>query len=125
MTALMVLVVAAAGFANFSEGYSYFDLTNLKYGLLSLGFIRMISCSVLYLIIALVPLYSVYMIYKNNKDLGYFIFALLVLGFGSVIISGFTPSLTSDDRIYLNYLFIMVILDYLLINKLLEFKNKN
>lgn len=85
----------------------------------------MISCGVLYLIITLVPLYSVYMIYKNNKELGYFIFALLVLGFGSVIISGFTPSLTSDDRIYLNYLFIMVILDYLLINKLLEFKNKN
>lgn len=123
--ALIVLFFAAAGFANFSDVYSYFDLTNLKYGLLSLGFIRMISCSVLYLIIALVPLYSVYMIYKNNKDLGYFIFALLVLGFGSVIISGFTPSLTSDDRIYLNYLFIMVILDYLLINKLLEFKNKN
>lgn len=85
----------------------------------------MISCGILYLIITLVPLYSVYMIYKNNKELGYVIFALLVLGFGSVIISGFTPSLTSDDRIYLNYLFIMVILDYLLINKLLEFKNKN
>lgn len=123
--ALIVLFFAAAGFANFSDVYSYFDLTNLKYGLLSLGFIRMISCGVLYLIITLVPLYSVYMIYKNNKELGYFIFALLVLGFGSVIISGFTPSLTSDDRIYLNYLFIMVILDYLLINKLLEFKNKN
>ncbi len=83
------IVFAAAGFANFSDVYSYFDLTNLKYGLLSLGFIRMISCGVLYLIITLVPLYSVYMIYKNNKELGYFIFALLVLGFGSVIISGF------------------------------------
>lgn len=48
-----------------------------------------------------------------------------MLGFGSVIISGFTPSLTSDGRIYLNYLFVMIILDYLLVDKILEFKNKN
>ena len=66
-----------------------------------------------------------YLIYKDNKKLGYFIFVLLILGFGSVIISGFTPSLTSDGRIYLNYLFVMIILDYLLVDKIFEFKNKN
>ena len=79
----------------------------------------MLSCGVMYLIITLIPLYSIYLIYK----LGYFIF--VYLGFGSVIISGFTPSLTSDGRIYLNYLFVMIILDYLLVDKILEFKNKN
>lgn len=84
----------------------------------------MLSCGVMYLIITLIPLYSIYLIYKDNKKLGYFIFVLLILGFGSVIISGFTPSLTSDGRIYLNYLFVMIILDYLLVDKILEFKNK-
>ena len=85
----------------------------------------MLRCGVMYLIITLIPLYSIYLIYKDNKKLGYFIFVLLILGFGSVIISGFTPSLTSDGRIYLNYLFVMIILDYLLVDKILEFKNKN
>lgn len=122
---LAVLFFASLRFANFTTVYSYFDLTNLKHGLLSLGFIRMLSCGVMYLIITLIPLYSIYLIYKDNKKLGYFIFVLLILGFGSVIISGFTPSLTSDGRIYLNYLFVMVILDYLLVDKILEFKNKN
>lgn len=122
---LAVLFFASLRFANFTTVYSYFDLTNLKHGLLSLGFIRMLSCGVMYLIITLIPLYSIYLIYKDNKKLGYFIFALLMLGFGSVIISGFTPSLTSDGRIYLNYLFVMIILDYLLVDKILEFKNKN
>ena len=122
---LAVLFFASLRFANFTTVYSYFDLTNLKHGLLSLGFIRMLSCGVMYLIITLIPLYSIYLIYKDNKKLGYFIFVLLMLGFGSVIISGFTPSLTSDGRIYLNYLFVMIILDYLLVDKILEFKNKN
>lgn len=122
---LAVLFFASLRFANFTTVYSYFDLTNLKHGLLSLGFIRMLSCGVMYLIITLIPLYSIYLIYKDNKKLGYFIFVLLILGFGSVIISGFTPSLTSDGRIYLNYLFVMIILDYLLVDKILEFKNKN
>lgn len=122
---LAVLFFASLRFANFTTVYSYFDLTNLKHGLLSLGFIRMLSCGVMYLIITLMPLYSIYLIYKDNKKLGYFIFVLLILGFGSVIISGFTPSLTSDGRIYLNYLFVMIILDYLLVDKILEFKNKN
>ena len=67
----------------------------------------------MYLIITLIPLYSIYLSYKYNKKLGYFIFVLLILGFGSVIISGFTPSLTSDGRIYLNYLFEMCIRDRL------------
>ena len=122
---LAVLFFASLRFANFTTVYSYFDLTNLKHGLLSLGFIRMLSCGGMYLIITLIPLYSIYLIYKDNKKLGYFIFVLLILGFGSVIISGFTPSLTSDGRIYLNYLFVMIILDYLLVDKILEFKNKN
>lgn len=122
---LAVLFFASLRFANFTTVYSYFDLTNLKHGLLSLGFIRMLSCGVMYLIITLILLYSIYLIYKDNKKLGYFIFVLLMLGFGSVIISGFTPSLTSDGRIYLNYLFVMIILDYLLVDKILEFKNKN
>lgn len=122
---LAVLFFASLRFANFTTVYSYFDLTNLKHGLLSLGLIRMLSCGVMYLIITLIPLYSIYLIYKDNKKLGYFIFVLLILGFGSVIISGFTPSLTSDGRIYLNYLFVMIILDYLLVDKILEFKNKN
>lgn len=122
---LAVLFFASLRFANFTTVYSYFDLTNLKHGLLSLGFIRILSCGVMYLIITLIPLYSIYLIYKDNKKLGYFIFVLLILGFGSVIISGFTPSLTSDGRIYLNYLFVMIILDYLLVDKILEFKNKN
>ena len=122
---LAVLFFASLRFANFTTVYSYFDLTNLKHGLLSLGFIRMLSCGVMYLIITLIPLYSIYLIYKDNKKLGYFIFVLLILGFGSVIISGFNPSLTSDGRIYLNYLFVMIILDYLLVDKILEFKNKN
>ena len=122
---LAVLFFASLRFANFTTVYSYFDLTNLKHGLLSLGFIRMLGCGVMYLIITLIPLYSIYLIYKDNKKLGYFIFVLLMLGFGSVIISGFTPSLTSDGRIYLNYLFVMIILDYLLVDKILEFKNKN
>lgn len=122
---LAVLFFASLRFANFTTVYSYFDLTNLKHGLLSLGFIRMLRCGVMYLIITLIPLYSIYLIYKDNKKLGYFIFVLLILGFGSVIISGFTPSLTSDGRIYLNYLFVMIILDYLLVDKILEFKNKN
>lgn len=122
---LAVLFFASLRFANFTTVYSYFDLTNLKHGLLSLGFIRMLSCGVMYLIITLIPLYSIYLIYKDNKKLGYFIFVLLILGFGSVIISGFTHSLTSDGRIYLNYLFVMIILDYLLVDKILEFKNKN
>ena len=122
---LAVLFFASLRFANFTTVYSYFDLTNLKHGLLSLGFIRMLSCGVMYLIITLIPLYSIYLIYKDNKKLGYFIFVLLILGFGSVIISGFTPSLTSDGRIYLNYLFVMIILDYLRDDKILEFKNKN
>lgn len=122
---LAVLFFASLRFANFTTVYSYFDLTNLKHGLLSLGFIRMLSCGVMYLIITLIHLYSIYLIYKDNKKLGYFIFVLLILGFGSVIISGFTPSLTSDGRIYLNYLFVMIILDYLLVDKILEFKNKN
>lgn len=122
---LAVLFFASLRFANFTTVYSYFDLTNLKHGLLSLGFIRMLSCGVMYLIITLIPLYLIYLIYKDNKKLGYFIFVLLILGFGSVIISGFTPSLTSDGRIYLNYLFVMIILDYLLVDKILEFKNKN
>jgi len=122
---LAVLFFASLRFANFTTVYSYFDLTNLKHGLLSLGFIRMLGCGVMYLIITLIPLYSIYLIYKDNKKLGYFIFVLLILGFGSVIISGFTPSLTSDGRIYLNYLFVMIILDYLLVDKILEFKNKN
>lgn len=122
---LAVLFFASLRFANFTTVYSYFDLTNLKHGLLSLGFIRMLSYGVMYLIITLIPLYSIYLIYKDNKKLGYFIFVLLILGFGSVIISGFTPSLTSDGRIYLNYLFVMIILDYLLVDKILEFKNKN
>ena len=122
---LAVLFFASLRFANFTTVYSYFDLTNLKHGLLSLGFIRMLRCGVMYLIITLIPLYSIYLIYKDNKKLGYFIFVLLILGFGSVIISGFTPSLTSDGRIYLNYLFVLIILDYLLVDKILEFKNKN
>lgn len=122
---LAVLFFASLRFANFTTVYSYFDLTNLKHGLLSLGFIGMLSCGVMYLIITLIPLYSIYLIYKDNKKLGYFIFVLLILGFGSVIISGFTPSLTSGGRIYLNYLFVMIILDYLLVDKILEFKNKN
>ena len=48
-------------------------------------------------------------ILEIDKKLGYFIFVLLILGFGSVIISGFTPSLTSDGRIYLNYLFVILL----------------
>lgn len=78
---LAVLFFASLRFANFTTVYSYFDLTNLKHGLLSLGFIRMLSCGVMYLIITLIPLYSIYLIYKDNKKLGYFIFVLLIIGF--------------------------------------------
>lgn len=100
----------------------YFNLTTLKYGLLSLDLKRLLSCLCAYLIVLLVILYSIYLIYKNkNNQLSYIIFSLLILGFVSVVISGFTPSLTSDGRIFLYYGFIMLILDYLLI---INIKNK-
>jgi hypothetical protein len=110
---------------SFTSYISYFDLTDLKHGLLSLDPARLLVCGGLYLVIVLITLFSIYLIYKNDKKLSYVIFSLLTLGFGSVVISGFTPSLTSNGRIFIYYVFIMIILDYILIKKIFEFKNKN
>lgn len=121
-----VVMVVFFKIMSFTNYISYFDLTDLKYGLLSLDATRILICGGLYLVIVLTTLFSIYLIYKNeNKKLSYFIFSLLVLGFGSVVVSGFTPSLTSNGRIFIYYILIMIILDYVLINRIFEFKNKN
>ncbi|WP_299526611.1 DUF6056 family protein [uncultured Methanobrevibacter sp.] len=118
ITFVSVILIAIIYFGHLN----YFDLTTLKHGLLSLDLKRLLSCLGAYLVVILPMLYSIYLIYKNgNKQLSYIILSLLVLGFGSVIISGFTPSLTSDGRIFLYYGFIMLILDYILIDNI---KNK-
>ena len=114
-----VVVVVFFKIMSFTPYISYFDLTDLKYGLLSLELPRILVCGGLYLVVVLITLFSIYLIYKNaDKKLSYFIFSLLVLGFGSVVISGFTPSLTSNGRIFIYHILIMIILDYVLIKKI-------
>lgn len=95
------------------------------YGLLSLDSLTIQVCLTLYGFMIMSVLIFLYLVYKyRTKELGYILTCLLIIGFASVIILGFTPSLFSSGRIFFYFTFILIIISTMLIrdiDKYLEY----
>ena len=98
------------------------------YGLLSLDSLTIQVCLTLYGLMIMSVLIFLYLVYKyRTKELGYILTCLLIIGFASVIILGFTPSLFSSGRIFFYFTFILIIISTMLIrdiDKYLEYTKK-
>ena len=98
------------------------------YGLLSLDSLTIQVCLTLYGLMIMSVLIFLYLVYKyRTKELGYILTCLLIIGFASVIILGFTPSLFSSGRIFYYFTFILIIISTMLIrdiDKYLEYTKK-
>lgn len=98
------------------------------YGLLSLDSLTIQVCLTLYGLMIMSVLVFLYLVYKyRTKELGYILTCLLIIGFASVIILGFTPSLFSSGRIFFYFTFILIIISTMLIrdiDKYLEYTKK-
>ena len=98
------------------------------YGLLSLDSLTIQVCITLYGLMIMSVLIFLYLVYKYRaKELGYILTCLLIIGFASVIILGFTPSLFSSGRIFFYFTFILIIISTMLIrdiDKYLEYTKK-
>ena len=98
------------------------------YGLLSLDSLTIQVCLTLYGFMIMSVLIFLYLVYKyRTKELGYILTCLLIIGFASVIILGFTPSLFSSGRIFFYFTFILIIISTMLIrdiDKYLEYTKK-
>lgn len=91
-----------------------------QYGLLFADLNTIIICIVLYLIITLSVLYTLFVIYKNKRStVSYILFSLLLLSVGSVTIMGFSPTVwASQGRWFIYYYFLITFAIFLMIAEL-------
>lgn len=78
-----------------------------KYGLLHSNLKHVLINSSIYIIIISSVMYSLITLYKyGEKKLSYIIFCLLILGFGSQMVKGFSPTVwASNERWEIYYYF--------------------
>lgn len=95
-----------------------------KYGLLHSNLKHVLINSSIYIIIISSVMYSLITLYKyGEKKLSYIIFCLLILGFGSQMVKGFSPTVwASNERWEIYYYFCVAFATYLLSINLLENK---
>lgn len=98
-----------------------------KYGLLHSNITHIMLISVLYLIILISVLYGLINIYKyRGKKLCALILSLLLLGFASQMVKGFSPTCwATGERWEIYYYFFITCITYILTVELLENKHNN
>lgn len=97
-----------------------------KYGLLKSNLNHILIISFVYSILIFSIIYGLIQIYKyNGKKLSYIIFCLLIIGFASQMMRGFSPTCwVSGERLDIYYNFFITCATYLLTVKLVERINR-
>jgi hypothetical protein len=127
---LIILVIL--GLMNLMGYMSFIQFINFgitKYGLLNSNLEHIIIIYGIYAIITLSVMYSLIKIYKyGDKRVSFAVFCLLILGFSSQMMRGFSPTVwASGQRWEVYYYFAVVVASYILsiglLNRYDDFKN--
>jgi len=127
ISSLPIIIIITLGLMAFIGYLPIVEFINegiTKYGLLHSDLNHIVINFILYAIIMISVFYNLLQIYKyRGKKLSYIIFCLLILGFTSQMIRGFSPTVwASAERWEIYYYFFITCITYILTVELFEGK---
>lgn len=92
----------------------------IRYGYVPISIKRMILSLTIYAIFIITFLYGLYIIYKHEKGVLWPLYSIMLVGFASTLIFGFTPSIPSMERMYLIFYYANMISILIFIKQIIE-----